>query len=204
MSAEDVPPDFRRVEPLPQAAPAIPNHRLGMIVFLAAEAMLFTGMLGAALVLRAGAPMWPPEGQPILPIWAGGVNLLLLAGGSFGMLRAERGVRVASHRRLVGGIALTLACGAGFLAVLGTEWARMLGEGLRTTSSGAYGPLFYMLTGCHALHVLAVMIWVGVLLLLALGDRFSPAHHEPVEMAGMFWHFVAVAWVFLFVVLYLL
>jgi len=72
-----------------------------MLAFLVAEAMLFTGMLGAALVLRAGAPMWPPEGQPILPMWAGGLNLLLLAGGSFGMIRSVRGVRMASHRRLV-------------------------------------------------------------------------------------------------------
>jgi len=175
-----------------------------MIAFLVAEAMLFTGMLGAALVLRAGAPMSPPEGQPILPMWAGGVNLLLLAGGSFGMIRSVRGVRNASHRRLVGGIGMTLVCGAAFLMVMGTEWTRMIAEGLRTTSSGAYGPLFYMLTGCHALHVLAVMIWVGTLLALAVQDRFSPAHHEPVEMAAMFWHFVAVAWVFLFVVLYLL
>jgi len=195
--------ESRSVEPAAPQRP-IPNHRLGMMVFLVAEAMLFTGLLGAALVLRAGAPMWPPAGQPVLPIWAGGLNLFLLAGGSLGMIRAVRGVRAASHRRLVGGIAITLAGGAGFLGVMGVEWARMIGEGLRTTTTGAYGPLFYTLTGCHALHVLAVMIWVGVLLALAIQDRFSPAHHEPVEMAAMFWHFVAVAWVVLFVVLYLL
>ena len=196
-------PGFKRAE-ASAPAPPIPNHRLGMIIFLVAEAMLFTGLLGAALVLRAGAPMWPPPGQPVLPIWAGALNLMLLSGGSFGMIRAVRGVQLASHRRLVGGISLTLLCGTGFLGVMGVEWTRMIGEGLRTTTTGSYGPLFYTLTGCHALHVLAVMIWVGVLLALALLDRFSPAHHEPVEMAAMFWHFVAVAWVFLFVVLYLL
>jgi len=192
----------RQAEPPP--APAIPNYRLGMLVFLAAEAMLFTGLLGSTLVLRAGAPMWPPEGQPILPMWAGGLNLLLLAGGSAGMIGAVRAARDASHRWLVTGIGITLACGALFLTVMGLEWARMAGEGLRTTSTGSYGPLFYTLTGCHALHALAVMIWAGVLLILAVRDRFSPAHHEPVEMAAMFWHFVAGAWVFLFVVLYLL
>ena len=197
-------PEFKRAAVAAAGSSPIPNHRLGMLIFLVAEAMLFTGLLGSALVLRAGAPMWPPPGQPVLPIWAGGLNLLLLSGGSLGMIRAMRGVRLASHRKLVSGIGITLLCGAGFLGVMGLEWARMIGEGLRTTSTGSYGPLFYTLTGCHALHVLAVMIWVGVLLALALQDRFSPAHHEPVEMAGMFWHFVAVAWVFLFVVLYLL
>ena len=201
--AEGGAPELKRAE-ASAPAPPIPNHRLGMMIFLVAEAMLFTGLLGAAMVLRAGAPMWPPPGQPVLPIWAGALNLLLLSAGSFGMIRAVRGVQLASHRRLVGGIGFTLLCGAGFLGVMGVEWARMIGEGLRTTTTGSYGPLFYTLTGCHALHVLAVMIWVGVLLVLALRDRFSPAHHEPVEMAGMFWHFVAVAWIFLFVVLYLL
>ena len=186
------------------SAPPIPNHRLGMLIFLAAEAMLFTGLLGAAMVLRAGAPMWPPAGQPPLPVWMGALNLVLLAGGSAGMLGAVRGARSASHRRLMNGILVTLGCGAAFLSMMAIEWARLYAAGLKTTSTGSYGPLVYTLTGCHALHALAVMIWVGVLLVLTCRDRISPAHHEPVEMAAMFWHFVAVAWVFLFVVLYLL
>ncbi|HEV8375703.1 MAG TPA: cytochrome c oxidase subunit 3 [Candidatus Polarisedimenticolia bacterium] len=201
--ATEAPPDPRPARASAITSP-IPNHRLVMLAFLGAEAMLFTGLLGATMVLRSGAPMWPPAGQPLLPIWAGSANLVLLAAGSAGMMRATRGVRSASHRRLVSGIGLTLISGAGFLAVLGIEWARLYREGLRTTTTGSYGPIFYTLTGCHALHALAVMIWVGILLVLALRDRFSPAHHEPVEMAAMFWHFVAVAWVFLFVVLYLL
>lgn len=202
MSAE-TPSPARPPRATPTAS-SIPNHRLVMLIFLGSEAMLFTGLLGATMVLRAGAPMWPPAGQPLLPIWAGSANLILLAAGSAGMFRATRGVRRASHWRLVSGIALTLICGTVFLAVLGIEWARLIREGLKTTTTGAYGPVFYLLTGCHALHVLAVMIWVAVLLVLALLDRFSPAHHEPVEMAAMFWHFVAIAWLFLFVVLYLL
>ncbi|HEU5181512.1 MAG TPA: cytochrome c oxidase subunit 3 [Candidatus Polarisedimenticolia bacterium] len=190
--------------PAETSAPAIPNHRLAMLIFLAAEAMLFTGLIGATMVLRAGSPMWPPAGQPPLPVWMGALNLVLLAGGSAGMLGAVQGARAASHRRLMNGIFLTLGCGAAFLTMMGIEWTRLLAAGLKTTSTGAYGPLVYTLTGCHALHALAVMIWVGVLLILAWRDRISPAHHEPVEMAAMFWHFVAVAWLFLFVVLYLL
>ncbi len=190
--------------PAETSATPIPNHRLAMLIFLAAEAMLFTGLIGAAMVLRAGAPMWPPAGQPPLPVWMGALNLVLLGGGSAGMLGAVRGARVASHRRLMQGILLTLGCGAAFLTMMGIEWARLFAAGLKTTSTGSYGPLVYTLTGCHALHALAVMIWVGVLLILTWRDRISPAHHEPVEMAAMFWHFVAVAWLFLFVVLYLL
>jgi cytochrome c oxidase subunit 3 len=174
-----------------------------MIIFLAAETMLFTGLLGGYAVLRAASPMWPPAGQPTLPIWAGATNLLLLAAGSLGIVSAQRGARRASHGRIVQGIAITLAAGAAFLAVLGIEWGRLLASGLSPRSAGTYGALFYTLTGCHALHALAVWIWVLVLLVSAVRDRFSPAHHAPVEMAALFWHFVAIAWLVLFVILYL-
>jgi cytochrome c oxidase subunit III len=184
--------------------PPIPNHRLGMMVFLVAESMLFTGLLGGYLVLRYSTPMWPPEGQPLLPLWAGTANLVFLAAGSVGIQFAVAAVRRASHRGLLRGISACLGSGFAFVAVLGVEWIRLRHEGLSLTQGGTYGALFYVLTGCHALHVLAVQIWVGTLLALALKDRFSPAHHEPVEMAAMFWHFVGVAWLVLFVILYLL
>jgi len=175
-----------------------------MIVFLVAESMLFTGLLGGYLVLRYSSPMWPPEGQPLLPLWAGVANLIFLATGSAGIQLAVRAVRRASHRGLIRGIAACLGTGLAFVLVLGVEWIRLHREGLSLTEGGTYGALFYVLTGCHALHVLAVLIWVAALLALALRDRFSPAHHEPVEMAAMFWHFVGVAWLVLFVILYLL
>ena len=175
-----------------------------MLIFLAAETMLFTGLLGGYTVLRYSSPMWPPEGQPFLPLWAGAANLIFLAAGSFGIHSAVRGVRRASHRRLVRGLSLCLGTGLAFVAVLAVEWVRLHQEGLSPRSGGTYGALFYTLTGCHALHVLAVLTWVTTLLALAMRDRFSPAHHEPVEMAAMFWYFVAVAWLVLFVILYIL
>jgi cytochrome c oxidase subunit III len=186
----------------PASSPGIPNYRLAMIILLVAEAMLFTGLVGAYLVLRHTVPMWPPEGQPILPMWAGTTNLILLAVGSAGIHYAVRGARLASHFRIVRGITVCLGTGVAFLGVLAVEWVRLSREGLSLESGGTYGALFYTLTGCHALHVVAVLIWVASLLVLALKDRFSPAHHAPVEMAAIFWHFVAVAWLFLFVVLY--
>ena len=188
--------------PPPPPSTGIPSHRLAMIIFLVAEAMLFIGLVGAYLVLRKTVPMWPPEGQPLLPMWAGATNLILLAVGSGAIHQAVRGARRASHFRIVRGISLCLATGVAFLAVLAVEWIRLSREGLSLESGGTYGALFYTLTGCHALHVIAVLIWVASLLVLALKDRFSPAHHAPVEMAALFWHFVAVAWLLLFVVLY--
>lgn len=182
----------------------IPNYRLAMLIFLVAETMLFTGLMGGYLVLRYSVPMWPPEGQPLLPLAAGAVNLALLAASSIGIQGALRSVRPAASRGVLRGLALCVASGAGFLLVLGMEWSRLRAAGLSLRSGGTYGALFYALTGCHALHVLAVWIWTVCLLVLAMRGRLLPERSGTVEMAGMFWHFVAVAWVFLFVVLYLL
>jgi cytochrome c oxidase subunit 3 len=185
------------------ARPAIPSHRLAMLIFLTAETMLFTGLLGGYLVLRYSVPMWPPAGQPLLPLWAGGANLILLTAASLGIHQALRSARRAGGPRVARGILVSLAAGAAFLAVLGVEWSRLHAEGLSLSTGGTYGALFYTLTGCHALHVIAVWIWSAALLPPALRDRYYPARHHPVEMAGMFWHFVTLAWLILFVILYL-
>ena len=173
-------------------------------MFLVAETMLFTGLLGGYMVLRQSSAMWPPAGQPLLPIGAGLLNLLLLGGGSAAIQQAVQGARKGIHRRLVGGITLCVLSGLAFVVALGLEWQLLAQQGLSLSGGGTYGALFYTLTGCHLLHALAVLIWVFWLLVMAVRDHFSPAHHEAVEMAAMFWHFVSLAWLGLFVILYLL
>jgi len=183
--------------------PPIPSYRLAMLIFLVAETMLFTGLMGGYLVLRYSVPMWPPEGQPLLPLAAGAVNLVLLAAASLGIHGALRSLRRGASRGVSRWLALCLAAGSGFLLVLGVEWSQLRAEGLSPVTGGTYGALFYALTGCHALHVLAVWIWTVILLVLALKGRLLPGRTGTVEMAGMFWHFVTLAWLFLFVILYL-
>ena len=183
--------------------PPIPNYRLAMLIFLVAETMLFTGLMGGYLVLRYSVPMWPPEGQPLLPPGAGTVNLALLAAASLGIQGALRSLRRGASRGALRGLALCLAAGLGFLLALGLEWSLLRAEGLSLDGGGTYGTLFYALTGCHALHVLAVWIWTVSLLVLAMRGRLLPGRQGTVEMAGMFWHFVTLAWLFLFVILYL-
>jgi cytochrome c oxidase subunit III len=174
-----------------------------MLILLVAETMLFTGLLGGYLVLRYSVPMWPPAGEPLLPVGVGATNLVLLAAASFGIHHALRTARRAGGPKVARGITVSLAAGIAFLAVLGMEWSRLHARGLSLSSGGTYGALFYTLTGCHGLHVLAVTIWSAALLPAALRDRYYPARHHPVEMAGMFWHFVTLAWLVLFVILYL-
>lgn len=186
----------------PERRPLLENATIGMLIFLAAETMLFTGLVAAFLVLRLGAPVWPPPLQPRLPIEATGVNTLFLLGSSFTMVRALRAIRRGNQAGLVRGLGLTTLLGAIFLGVQGYEWARLVHFGL-TVSSGAYGTTFYTLIGAHGLHVLAAVTLLLVVLVRAQGGRFSPQGHTAVRVSGMFWHYVVGVWPILYTLVYL-
>lgn len=186
----------------PERRPLLENATIGMLIFLAAETMLFTGLVAAFLVLRLGAPVWPPPLQPRLPIEATGVNTLFLLGSSFTMVRALRAIRRGDQAGLVRGLGLTTLLGAIFLGVQGYEWARLVHFGL-TVSSGAYGTTFYTLIGAHGLHVLAAVTLLLVVLVRAKRGCFSPQGHTAVRVSGMFWHYVVGVWPILYTLVYL-
>lgn len=186
----------------PERRPLLENATIGMLIFLAAETMLFTGLVAAFLVLRLGAPVWPPPLQPRLPIEATGVNTLFLLGSSFTMVRALRAIRRGDQAGLVRGLGLTTLLGAIFLGVQGYEWARLVHFGL-TVSSGAYGTTFYTLIGAHGLHVLAAVTLLLVVLVRAQGGCFSSQGHTAVRVSGMFWHYVVGVWPILYTLVYL-
>lgn len=200
------PPDEGGGDPGPSRDPErrtlLENATIGMLIFLAAETMLFTGLVAAFLVLRLGAPVWPPPLQPRLPIEATGVNTLFLLGSSFTMVRALRAIRRGDQAGLVRGLGLTSLLGAIFLGVQGYEWARLVHFGL-TVSSGAYGTTFYTLIGAHGLHVLAAVTLLLVVLVRAQGGCFSPQGHTAVRVSGMFWHYVVGVWPILYTLVYL-
>jgi heme/copper-type cytochrome/quinol oxidase subunit 3 len=175
--------------------------RLGMLILLASETMLFGGFIAAFLVFRLGAPVWPPPFQPRLPVEATGVNTVVLLLSGYTMWRAlgaaRSGDRVALARRL----AETVLLGAAFLAVQGYEWVRLLEFGL--TASGNYGGTFYTLIGAHALHVLAALIWVAILLIATARGRDTAGDHTYVAVCGMYWLFVVGLWPVLYGLVYL-
>ena len=101
--------------PSAPTAPAVSNARLGLLVFLGAEAMFFVGLIGAFLVFRLGSEVWPPPAQPRLPVGVTGINtVILLFSGLTGHL-ALRAVREGDSKRLIRWI-LTTVLGAAFLA----------------------------------------------------------------------------------------
>ncbi len=186
----------------PEWRPFIDNARLAMLIFLGAETMFFAGLVGAFLVLRLGAQVWPPPFQPRLPVEVTGVNTLILLASSLTGTRALRAIRRDDQEGLVAGLGQTVLLGLFFLAVQGYEWARLVHFGF-TVSSGVYGATFYTLIGAHGLHVLAALIWLSVVVLMARRGRFTAQRHIGVSLCGMYWYFVVFLWPVLYVLVYL-
>ncbi len=189
--------------PQPGWKPIVSNAVLGMLMFLAFEAMFFAGLLGAFLVFRLASTSWPPPGEPYLPIGVTWVNTGILLWSAVTLRRAHRAIRDGSQAGLIRGLTLTAILGATFLAVQGSEWVRLVHHGL-TLRSGPYGATFYTLIGCHGLHVLGAVIWLAMALLLASRGRFSPERHVGVQLCKMYWMFVVGLWLVLFPLVYLM
>ena len=183
--------------------PVVSNAVLGMLMFLAFEAMLFAGLLGAFLVFRLASTSWPPPGEPYLPIGMTWFNTGILVASAYTMRRAHRAIRDGNQAGLVHGLGLTALLGATFLGVQGSEWIRLVHYGL-TLQSGIYGATFYTLIGCHGVHVLAAVLWMAAVLLLAARGRFSPERHVGVQLCRMYWMFVVGLWLVLFPSVYLM
>ena len=167
--------------------------------------MLFAGLVGAFLVFRMGSITWPPPSQiqVRLPIEVTGINTVILLLSGYTMFRALRAIWTDRQRELRRWLLITGILGSIFLIVQGTEWFRLVHGGL-TLSSGVYGSIFYVLIGCHALHVLGAVLWLLSVLVLAATGRFSANRHIGVEVCAIYWTFVVALWPILYVLVYLI
>jgi heme/copper-type cytochrome/quinol oxidase subunit 3 len=182
--------------------PPVSNARLGMWMLLATETVFFGGLVGAFLVLRLNAAVWPPAGQPRLPVGVTAANTAVLLLSSYTLSRGLAAIRRSDGRDLVRWIARTAGLGALFLAVQGAEWIRLVHFGL-TVSSGAYGGTFYTVIGTHGVHVLIALVWLTLVLGQARRGRYSGRDHVGVAVCAMYWHFVVALWPLLYLLVYL-
>ena len=192
----------RRLTPVPAAPePAVSNTRLAIVIVITAETMLFTGLIGMYLVFRLSAPEWPPPDLPRLPATVAALNTLVLFASLVPLTRAlmavRRGKEAGRH-----GVHVAAALGTVFLAVQGAEWLRLLRHGL-TPGSSNYGGAFYLLIGCHAVHVLVAVLWLSTVAVLAQRGHFSARRYAGLEMSTIYWYFVCGLWAFLFPLVYL-
>jgi cytochrome c oxidase subunit 3 len=194
-------PSFGGGPPPSSVKPPVSNARLGMIMLIGAETMLFSGLTGAYVMFRFGSVAWP-SAHLYLPVGVTWVNTFVLLVSCFTMHRALRALRADNRHGLVNGLGITGLLGAIFLSIQGYEWTQLIRDGL-TISTGVYGATFYTLIGCHALHVLAAVVWLLVVVWQAWRGKFSPRNRVGVEICGMYWYYVGALWVVLFSLVYL-
>jgi len=183
-------------------ATGIPNGKLGMWVFLASEVMFFTGLIGAYLVLRLSHPSWPGhEGHLSVPI--GTTNTLLLIGSSVTIVLALAASERGAIDRVRGWLAATILLGACFLVIKGFEYSVKFAHHI-FPSTNVFWSCYFALTGFHGLHVLGGIIFNLQVLSRTLREATWKAQGHRLELAGLYWHFVDIVWIFLFPLLYLI
>ena len=180
------------------------NPKLGIWLFLASEVMLFGSLFYAYALLRSGAPTWPDQ-SAVLSVPLATLNTVILITSSITMVLAWAGAKTGSLSRYRLYMGLTLLCGALFLVVKAFEYDEKFSHGLYPSTSN-FLALYFTMTGLHAIHVIAGMVVNGYLWIP--GTRMWTRDHERftnrIEVAGIYWHFVDLIWIFLFPVLYLL
>ena len=178
----------------------VPASVLGMFLFIASEIMLFGSFFTAYFFVRVVNHVpWPtPPFQ--LPVFVAGINTAILVTSSFTMHWSLQSIKRGNRSGLQAGLTLTFLLGLTFLLTQILEYSRV---GF-APYNGAFGTIFYLLTGLHGAHV-----FVGLSILLAMTIRafrghFSPEHHHGVEIGGIYWHFVDVMWIVVYTTVYIL
>ncbi len=175
---------------------------IAVLLLIASETVMFGALLVAYEVLRTSQPAWPPADLPRLPIELTWLNSAVLIVSGFCMWCAERAALGGKIGLLRRSLAATATLGATFVLVQGSEWWRLVKRGL-TISSGIYGGTFFVLIGAHALHVVAAVIWLLVVLRRAHRGPHSPAQAQGIVTCSFYWYFVCAVWMVLFPVVYL-
>jgi cytochrome c oxidase subunit 3 len=186
----------------------------GMWVFLITEVMLFGGMFTAYTAYRFLYSEGFAEGSRHMSIVLGTINTVVLIVSSLTMALAVHAAQTGSRGKLVGCLGATMVLGLAFIGIKGLEYWQHYQEGLvpglRFTFEGPLARpvelffLFYfIMTGIHAVHLTIGVCVVATLLVLARRGHFTPAAHDPIEVVGLYWHFVDMVWIFLLPLLYL-
>ena len=198
---------------MPQQAEA---STLGMWVFLVTEIMFFGGLFMAYLVYRHASPTGFQEASHHLNIYWGAANTAILIISSLTMAFAVRAAQTSQKRQTqVFWLLSTMVLGAAFLGIKAIEYYDKFRdhivpgpyfqwEGLYPKPAEQFYSLYFAMTGLHALHMIIGIGIMIVITIMAWRDTFDSDYYTPVEVAGLYWHFVDIVWIFLFPLLYLI
>jgi cytochrome c oxidase subunit 3 len=190
------------VEPRPDTG--LSNGKLGIWLFLASEVMLFGALFSTVILLRTGAAEWP-RGAEILNVPLATLNTMVLISSSVTMVMSWASLKLKDFSKYRLYMGLTCLLGLAFMVIKYLEYSAKFHHHLFPETS-TFLAIYFTLTGLHGLHVLGGMIvnayflGPGAKLWQTQPRRFT----NRVEIAGLYWHFVDLVWIFLFPVLYLL
>jgi len=183
------------------------------------EVMFFGGLFLAYIVYRWAYPEAFAAGSHELNIVLGTINTVVLLCSSLTMALAVRSAQLGQRKAIVGFLLLTLLLGLVFLSIKALEYSIKYQEQLIPAFNFNYEhfselpnpkfaqmffTLYFVMTGFHALHM---VIGAGCIIYFAVRAwrwAYPPENYVPIEMMGMYWHFVDLIWVFLFPLLYLI
>jgi cytochrome c oxidase subunit 3 len=178
----------------------VPAGKLGMWLFLSGEIILFGGLIGTFLLYRFVSPDWH-EAAAQTSVLVGSLNTMILLTSSYTMVMAFKAADSGDDGMLRWWLLLTVVLGLAFLGVKAFEWKGKFDHHLGPWA-GRFWSFYFTMTGLHALHLLAGIVVNAMLLIQAVRRRLLRAAHR-VEIAGLYWHFVDIVWIFLFPLFYL-
>jgi cytochrome c oxidase subunit 3 len=192
------------------------SSTLGMWMFLVTEIMFFGGLFTAYIVYRTQFTGVFAEASHHLNPLLGFINTLVLIGSSLTMAMSIWAAQVNKRKLIVLFLVLTMLLGLTFLGIKSIEYKEKFDHHLvpgphfvgtefsQPEHTQIFFSLYFIMTGIHALHMIigiGVLAWLAV---LSWKGRFDSVYHNPLECAGLYWHFVDIVWIFLFPLLYLL
>jgi cytochrome c oxidase subunit 3 len=188
---------------------------LGMWIFLATEVLFFGGLFAGYTIYRYRyLPAFEIGSHHLAVLW-GALNTAVLICSSLTMAMGVRSAQLGKKKALISFLVVTLIFGLIFLLIkFGEEWRHEYLDGLAPGVNFTYhGPhathvelfmfFYFFMTGLHALHMIVGCGIMTTLILFAARDHFKE-NYNPVEIAGLYWHFVDIVWIFLFPLLYLI
>lgn len=194
----------------------------GLWAFLCTEILMFGGLFVAYLIFHHIYPETFRWGSNNFLNWKlGAANTVVLLASSLTMALSIYYVQNNNAKKAVQMLWVTLLCGAIFMVIKGFEYSHKFHEGwlpgewftkaalAHQIELGApaniplYTSFYFMMSGLHAIHVLAGMALIFWVLLKTRNGKFSSKYYTPVEGVGLFWHLVDLVWIYLFPLLYL-